>query len=153
MLVNERLKNMNIDLPIPPNPVGFYEPVINIDNILHISGQLPLADGQIQYQGKVGSSISLPEVQKAIELSVLNAVAIAKQSLNGDLDRVVGIPRLRVYLNAVETFSDHAKIANSASQLLLNIFGDLGSHSRSAVGVASLPLNSPVEIELLFAIK
>jgi enamine deaminase RidA (YjgF/YER057c/UK114 family) len=110
-------------------------------------------NGEIRYEGKVGTSISLSDVSRAIEICVLNSVAIAKQALDGDLDRITGIPRLRVYVNSVDTFSEHATIANSASQLLLDIFGELGNHSRSAIGVASLPLNSPVEIELLFAVK
>lgn len=143
---------MKIDLPIPPDPVGLYAPSIIIGNLLYISGQLPIVNGEIQHSGKIGTGISLSDVSSATEISVLNAVAIAKQALGEDLDRIIGIPRLRVYLNSVDTFSEHATVANSASQLLINIFGDIGNHSRSAIGVASLPLNSPVEIELVFAI-
>jgi len=144
---------MQIQLPEPANPVGLYKPSIIINKTLHISGQIPIVNGELKYSGKVGIDISLDEVGNAIQVSVLNAIAIAKLALDGDLERITGIPRLRVYINSIDTFTDHATAANTASQLLLDLFGDIGIHSRSAVGVSSLPLNAPVEVELDFAIN
>lgn len=153
MSVDERLNSMQIQLPEPANPVGLYKPSIIINKTLHISGQIPIVNGELKYSGKVGIDISLDEVGNAIQVSVLNAIAIAKLALDGDLERITGIPRLRVYINSIDTFTDHATAANTASQLLLDLFGDIGIHSRSAVGVSSLPLNAPVEVELDFAIN
>ena len=153
MSVKERLKSMNIKLPQPAEPVGLYKPSIMIGATLHVSGQLPIVNGELKYPGKVGNDISLDEVAIAIELSVLNAIAIAQFALDGDLERITGIPRLRVYINSTETFAKHATAANSASKLLLGIFGDIGVHSRTAVGVSSLPLNAAVEVELDFDIS
>ena len=153
MSVDERLNSMQIQLPEPAKPVGLYKPSFIINKTLHISGQLPTVNGELKYSGKVGFDISLDEVGNAIRVSVLNAIAIARFALDGDLERITGVPRLRVYINSIETFTDHATVANSASQLLLEVFGDIGVHSRSAVGVSSLPLNAPVEVELDFALN
>ena len=143
---------MHIQLPKPADPVGLYKPSIIINKTLHISGQLPMVNGELKYAGKVGNDIPLEQGAMAIELSVLNSIAIAKFALDGDLERITAVPRLRVYINSIDTITDHAKLANSASQLLLGVFGDIGVHSRSAVGVSSLPLNACVEVELDFAI-
>jgi len=153
MSINDRLKTMQIQLPKSAEPLGFYKSSIIINNTLHISGQLPMVNGELKYSGKAGNNILLDEAKSAIEVSVLNAIAIAKVALDGDLERITGVQRLRVYINSINTFADHATLANSASQLLLGVFGDIGAHSRSTVGVSSLPLNALVEVELDFAIS
>jgi enamine deaminase RidA (YjgF/YER057c/UK114 family) len=150
--IEEILKKLNIDMPLPPEPVGNYAAFSKYGKLIYISGQLPVrADGKI-ITGKVIKDVSLEQAQKAAEISILNAIGQLKIACNGDLNKVKSCIRISGYINCLENFSDHAKVINGASDLIAKIFS-FNIHSRIAIGCNSLPLNSCVEIESIFEIN
>ena len=150
--IEEILKKLNIDIPLPPKPVGNYAAFSKYEKLIYISGQLPITgDGKI-ITGKVIKDISLEQAQKAAEISILNAIGQLKIACNGDLNKVKSCIRISGYVNCLENFSDHAKVINGASDLIAKIFS-FNLHSRIAIGCNSLPLNACVEIESIFEIN
>jgi enamine deaminase RidA (YjgF/YER057c/UK114 family) len=152
MAIEDKLKELELALPVVGKPGGNYVPAVRSGNILFISGQIPAQDGKIMIKGLVGGEIPLERGQKAAQLAVLNALAVAKAEL-GSLDNVSRVLRMTVYVNSMQTFTQHSLVANGASDLLVNLFGDAGRHARSAIGLASLPGRSSVEIELTLEVK
>ena len=147
-MIDEKLALLGIALPIPPKPAGSYIPVVRTGNLIFISGQIPMKDGQVQFKGQVPTSISIEEAQKAARLCMINVLAQLKVEL-GTLDKILKIVKVSGFVNSSPEFYDHPKIINSASDLLFEIFGEKGKHTRIALGVSSLPLNSAVEIDLI----
>ena len=148
--IDERLKELNINLPTPPAPVASYVPFVVSGNQVSISGQISIAaDGGIK--GKLGE-LSLEEGQKAARISALNLLAQLKAACDGDLDRVVRVVKLGGFVNVKPDFSQIPQVINGASDVMVEVFGDKGKHSRSAVGVANLPLDFAVEVEGIFEI-
>lgn len=143
----EKLARLGITLPIPPKPAGSYTPVILSREMAFVSGQIPVQDGKVIFSGKVPTEKSLEEAQQAARLCAINILAQLKLAL-GSLDRVSKIVRVSGFVNASEGFTDHPKVINAASDLFYEIFGEKGKHTRIAVGVSSLPLNSTVEIDM-----
>ena len=119
---------------------------------MFIAGQIPVLDGKRLYLGKVGREITLEQAQEAARLVALNVLAHVKTACEGDLDRVVGIVRLGVFVNCVPEFTAHPTVANGASDLLVQIFGEAGRHTRAAVGAPSLPFDVAVEIDAVFEV-
>jgi enamine deaminase RidA (YjgF/YER057c/UK114 family) len=152
MTVEARLKELNLSLPIPPAPVASYVPFVVTGNLVFISGQVTLGDGGLQYVGIVGKDLTLEDGQAAARLCAINVVAQLKAACGGDLDRVKRCVKLGVFVNAVAGFAQHPEVANGASNLIVEIFGDAGKHSRAAVGAGSLPRNVAVEVEAVFEI-
>ena len=148
MTHSERLASLNLTLPAVATPVGSYVPALRLGDDVLTSGQLPIADGRLGCTGKVGADVTTQDAAAAAELAVLNAVA-ATASVAGGIDRIERIVRLCVFVNSAPGFTDQPKVANGASDLLAKIFGEAGKHVRSAVGVAELPLNAAVELELV----
>ncbi|QLH07051.1 RidA family protein [Nitrosopumilus ureiphilus] len=146
-MIEEKLQSLGIKLPSPPTPAGSYVPVIRTGNLLFISGQIPIEDGKVIFTGKV-SDDNLDTAQKSARMCAINIIAQMKREL-GDLDKVSKIVRLTGFVNSVPEFSQQPKVINPASDLLFEIFGEKGKHSRIAVGVASLPLNSMTEIDAI----
>jgi len=146
-----RLKALDLSLPEAKAGIGNYVPFLHFDGQLLISGQLPLRDGAVAVAGKLGAGIDVAQGQEAARLCALNILAQAKAAL-GDLDRIVQLLRLNGFVNAAADFADHPKVINGASDLLVEILGDKGRHTRIAVGCASLPMNAAVEIDAVFAI-
>lgn len=146
-MIEEKLESLGIKLPTPPTPAGSYVPVIRTGNLLFISGQIPMEDGKVIFTGKV-SDENLEIAQKSARMCAINIIAQIKREL-GDLDKVSKIVRLSGFVNSVPDFTQQPKIINHASDLLFKIFGEKGKHSRIAVGVASLPLNSMTEIDAI----
>ena len=146
-MIEEKLKLLEIKLPNPPTPAGSYVPVIRTGNLLFISGQIPMEDNKVIYTGKV-SDDNLETAQKSARMCAINIIAQIKREL-GNLDKVSRIVRLSGFVNSVPEFSQQPKVINSASDLFFEIFGEKGKHSRIAVGVASLPLNSMTEIDAI----
>ena len=136
-----------------PSPLANYVPYKVSDNTVYVSGQGPVIDGKIIYSGKVGNEISQEEGVKAAELCCINIIAALKSSINGDWNRLDTFLKLGGFVNCDHDFSDQPKIINGASDLLVNIFGDKGRHSRFAVGSNALPLNISVEIDAIIKIK
>ncbi len=152
MEIEKRIESLGLLLPEPPEPRGSYTPLIIVDGIMYLSGLLPLKNGRLLYSGKVGRDIGVEEARKCSEAVVLNAFSIIK-SHTGDLDRIERFIRLNGYINAIEDFNDHPLILNSASELIMRIFGDHGVHTRIAIGVSSLPLDSPLEMDMIIKVR
>jgi enamine deaminase RidA (YjgF/YER057c/UK114 family) len=145
MLIEEKLDSLEIKLPNPPTPAGSYIPAIKTGNLLFISGQIPMEDGKVLFTGKVTDS-NLETAQKSARMCAINILSQIKKEL-GSLDKVTRIVRLSGFVNSDTEFYQHPKVINAASDLFFEIFGDKGKHSRIAVGVACLPLNSMTEID------
>ena len=152
-LFEENIKQLGIIIPDLPSPLANYVPYKVSDNTVYVSGQGPVIDGKIIYSGKVGNEISQEEGVKAAELCCINIIAALKSSINGDWNRLDTFLKLGGFVNCDNDFSDQPKIINGASDLLVNIFGDKGRHSRFAVGSNALPLNISVEIDAIIKIK
>ena len=144
-MIEEKLKALGITLPIPPTPAGSYIPAIKTGNLLFISGQIPMEEGKVLFTGKVTDD-NLETAQKSAKMCAVNLLAQIKREL-GSLDKVTKVVRLSGFVNSDVEFYQHPKVINSASDLFFEIFGDKGKHSRIAVGVACLPLNSMTEID------
>ncbi len=147
-MIDERLASLNITLPSPPKPAGSYVPVVIADKLAFVSGQIPIKDGKVVYVGKVSEDVTIEDAQKAARLCIINALAHLKTELKS-LDRISKIVRVSGYVNSSSDFTEQPKIINSASDLLFEIFGQRGQHTRIAIGVSSLPFNSVVEIDLV----
>lgn len=146
-MIEEKIKQLNITLPTPPKPAGSYIPVVTTGNLAFVSGQIPMQDGKVLFTGKVPSEKSIEDAQAAAKLCAINLLAQLKANL-GSLDRITKIIRVSGFVNCTPEFSEQPKIINAASDLFYEIFGEKGKHSRIAVGVGSLPLNSTVEIDM-----
>jgi len=152
MNVEARIKELGLTLPEPPKPVAAYVPGIVSGNLVFVSGQLPTKDGKLSYAGKVGRDLTVEDGQAAAQICLLNSLAVVK-SLLGSLDAVSQVVRVNGYVQAAEGFTQIPQVINGASELLVQLFGDQGRHSRVAVGVTSLPLDAAVEIDLIIATK
>jgi len=148
MTPEDRLKDLGLALPSAPAPVGSYVPSIRTGDLVFTSGQIPTRDGELVYTGKVGSTLSIEQGAEAARIAALNGLAQLAVAAGG-LANVGRIVRLGVFVNSAEGFTDQAKVANGASDMLVNVFGDAGRHVRAAVGVNELPLDAPVEVEIL----
>lgn len=147
MSPSERLTEMKLTLPPVPRPIGAYVPWVRSGRLILVSGQLPTREGTLLHAGKVGSDVSLDQAQEAARLCALNALAIAADGAGG-IDNIRCILRVAVFVNSAAGFTDQPKVANGASDLFAQVFGEAGRHVRAAVGAAELPLNAPVELEL-----
>ena len=150
--IDMRLAELKIELPKAAAPVANYVPVAIAGNLAFVSGQVTVVDGQFQYKGRLGKEFSVEDGQKAARICGLNVIAQLKAALNGDLDRVRRCVRLGVFVNSADDFVDQPKVANGASDLVVEIFGEAGRHARFAVGSNVLPLNVAVEVEAVFEV-
>ena len=144
-MIEEKISSLKITLPTPPTPAGSYIPAVKTGNLLFISGQIPMEEGKVKFTGKVTDD-NLETAQKSAKMCAINLLAQMKREL-GDLDKVTRIVRLSGFVNSDPEFYQHPKVINAASDLFFEIFGDKGKHSRIAMGVACLPLNSMTEID------
>jgi enamine deaminase RidA (YjgF/YER057c/UK114 family) len=152
-IIEDKLKQLNIKLDEASKPAGSYVPYVVSNNLVFISGQLPFIDGAITIKGKVDKDVSIDDGIKMAEVCAKALLSQLKAACNGDLDKVIRVVKLGGFVASSPDFTDHPKIINGASDLIVKIFEEKGKHSRFAVGVASLPLNAPVEIEGIFEIK
>ena len=144
----QRLKDLGITLPSAPTPFGAYVEAVQIGRLLFLSGMLPVVDRKPQFIGRLGGELSVEEGRKAAELAALSALAAVREHL-GSLDKVTGVAKLGVYIATAGDFVDHPKVADGASEVLLKVFGPEMLSGRVVLGVASLPLGLPVEVELV----
>jgi enamine deaminase RidA (YjgF/YER057c/UK114 family) len=151
--IADRLAELGVALPAAVPPVATYVPFVCTGNLVVISGQLPIAAGKLAFTGKLGETVSLEDGQAAARQCLLNVLTHAMTACEGDLDRVVRLVRLGGFVACAPGFTQHPAVINGASDLAVAIFGDAGRHARAAVGVASLPLDAPVEIEAMFEIN
>ena len=147
-----KLEKMGIVLPEIPKPVAAYIPAKQTGNLVFTAGQLPMVNGELISKGLLGQDVEIDEANKAAKICTLNALAAIKGVI-GDLDRIKQIVRVVGYVASVPTFTQQPAVVNGASELLLEIFGENGKHARSAVGIAVLPLNASVEIELTVEVE
>ena len=152
MTVENKLKELNIELPKAPDPVGAYVAFKKINNLLFISGQLPIASDGKMIKGKIGKNLTLEDGQTASKLCVMNILAQAKKALNGDLSKVKNCVKITGFVNSTDSFTDQPKVINPASETLSVVFGDKGKHTRAAISANSLPLDAAVEIDAIFEI-
>jgi enamine deaminase RidA (YjgF/YER057c/UK114 family) len=150
-LPSRRLADLGLSLPAVPAPVAAYVPAVRFEDVVYTAGQLPLVDGTLRAVGRVGDEVLVDEAGDCARIAALNGLA-AVADLTGDLDVILRILRVVVYVASAPGFTDQPLVANGASRLLGDIFGEAGRHARSAVGVAGLPLNAPVEVELMVSV-
>ncbi len=151
-MIEEKIKELGFEVPEVAKPLAAYIPAKRVGNLVMTSGQVPLVKGELKYSGKVGVELTEEEGQKAAEICALNCLAAIKGVI-GNLDMIEEVIKLTVFVNNKDGFAAQPKIANGASELIGKIFGDKGLHARSAVGVSGLPINSPVEIEMIVRVK
>jgi enamine deaminase RidA (YjgF/YER057c/UK114 family) len=147
-VIEERLAELGIILPPAPQPVASYIPVKVVGDLAWVAAQIPMQDGAVTVAGKVGGEVTIDDANAGARRCALQALA-ALQAALGTLDRVKGIVKLDVFVASATGFIDHPKVANGASDLLVEVFGDEGRHARAAVGVPELPLGAAVEVALL----
>ncbi len=152
MSVEEKIKELGYKLKEPPKPLASYIPTIKSGNLVFTAGQIPMSDGKLMYSGKLGKDLSLDEGIKAAELCAVNCLNVIKSEI-GSLDNIEKIVKVTVFVNSADGFTDQPKVANGASDFLVNVFGEKGKHVRSAVGVNELPIDSAVEVEMIAEIK
>jgi enamine deaminase RidA (YjgF/YER057c/UK114 family) len=150
-LIEEKIKSIGIILPIPPTPAGSYIPVVKSGNLLYVSGQIPIIDGKVAFTGKV-SDENIETAIKSARICAINILAQIKKEIGG-FEKISKIVRLTGFVNSLPEFTQHPKVINAASDLFYEIFGEKGKHSRIAVGVSSLPLNSMTEIDAIIEIS
>ncbi len=151
--IESRLEELKISLPNNSAPAANYVPFVKSGNLVYISGQVCRWNGEMQFTGKVGREFSADEAKKAARICALNIIYHLKEACDNDLDRVKSCLRLNVFVNSVDNFIEQPSVANGASDLILEVFGDAGKHTRVAVSVPSLPLNSAVEVDAVFEIN
>ena len=150
--IEAKLAELGVTLPVAPKPVASYVPGIRTGNLVITSGQLPTKDGQMVATGIVPQEVTPEVAAEAARLCAINNLAVIKAVI-GDLDKVVRVVRLGVFVASAPTFTAHPKIANGASDFIQAVFGDAGRHARSTVGMACLPLNAPVEVDMMVEVK
>ncbi len=152
MSAEQKLRELGLELPAPPQPVAAYVPAVEANGLLFTSGAGPIEDGKIKYHGKVGHDLTVEEGYQAARLTMLNLLAVVRQAL-GSLDRVERIVKVTGLVASAPGFNRQPEVMNGASHLLEALFGEQGRHARSAIGVNELPFDTPVEIEMIVKIK
>ena len=150
-LPSRRLASLGLALPAVATPLAAYLPAVRFGDLVFSSGQLPTVEGKLHAVGKVGAEVSTEIGVECARIAALNGLAAVADE-TGDVDAIVRIVKVVIFVASAPDFTDQAQVGNGASQLLADIFGDAGKHARSAVGLASLPLDAPVEVELLVAV-
>jgi enamine deaminase RidA (YjgF/YER057c/UK114 family) len=151
MSVEDRLQALDFSLPDAPRPLATYVPAVRTGNLVYTSGQLPTVSGDLTARGQVGLDLQEDEARDAARTATLNALAAIRSVVS--LDDIVRVVHVTGYVASADGFTDQPAVVNGASDLLVQLFGDAGKHSRSAVGVLTLPLGAPVEIDLIVEVK
>jgi enamine deaminase RidA (YjgF/YER057c/UK114 family) len=153
-LIEQRLKELEIELPEPTRPkVAKILPTMIVDRLLFVSGMTPQWNGELRFIGKLGKEFSLEEGQAAARLCTLNILAQARVALDGDLDRIQRVVNVKGYVNAMPDFTNIPGVVNGASELLIDIFGDAGFHTRTAMGNVVMPFDVALEVEAIFELR
>jgi len=147
-----RLRELGLVLPKPPSPLGANVEASQVGSLLFLSGILPVVNGKLSIDGRLGENLSVEQGREAVRIAAMNALAVAQQHL-GDLDRVKKLVKLSVVVATTEEFVEHAAVADGASNLFVQLFGTENGHVRIVSGVQSLPIGTPVVVEVIFEIK
>lgn len=150
--IETQISEIGLTLPEVAAPAGAYVPALEVGELVYTSGQLPIVDGKLAVTGALGAEVDVATGYDAARIAALNALAAIK-SVIGDLDNIEQIVKMTGFVNSAPDFTDHPKVINGASEFLHEVFGQRGAHARSAVGVAALPMNTPVEIELIVKVR
>ncbi|MBB6346549.1 RidA family protein [Nonomuraea muscovyensis] len=148
MTPEQKLADLGLTLPEVVPPLAAYVPAVRTGDLVYTSGQVPMVDGKLARTGKLGAELTVDEGKELARICALNALAALKSEV-GDLGRIVRVVKAVVFVASAPDFTGHPQVANGASELLGEVFGEAGKHARSAVGVAALPLDAPVEVELI----
>ena len=152
MTPEDALARLGLHLPTPVKPVAAYVPTVRSGNLVYVAGQIPMVDGKLARTGRLGEGVTLEEGQALARTCALNGLAALKAEI-GDLSKVKRVVRVGAFVASADGFTDQPKVANGASELLVQAFGEKGRHARAAVGVNVLPLGAPVEVELLVEVE
>lgn len=152
MIVEKKLEELGITLPVPAKPVAEYVPAKQVGNLVFVSGQDCRKNGTLLYEGKVGDQVTQEQGKEAARQAMINAIAVLKMHV-GDLDRVKQIVKVLGFVNSADGFVYQPAVINGGSELLVEVFGENGKHSRSAISANELPFNTPVEIELIAEVE
>ena len=150
--VDKRLQELEIKLPIPPEPLGAYVPAVSLGHLLYVAGQLPIIDGNLSVKGKVGGEVTEEDAYKAARIASINALAVIYSHLGG-FEKLKRIVKLTGYVASAQGFNSQAAVVNGASDFFFEVLGNAGKHARVSVGVSELPADSPVEIEVIAEIE
>ena len=148
----EKLKELFIELPEVPKPLGSYVPFVKTGNLIYLSGMLPLRDGRLIKTGRVGEAVSMEDAVLCARTAAINALAVLKAAA-GSLDMMKRCVKITGFIASAPGFTDQPKVLNGVSDLMFEVFGEAGRHARAAVGVSILPMNSPVEVEFIFELR
>ncbi len=151
--VDARLQQLGITLPQVVAPLANYVPVVRTGNLVFVSGQITILNGKVEFVGKLGREFTVEQGKQAARLCALNVIAQMRLALEGDLDRVVRCVRVCGYVNGLPEFTEQPAVINGASDVIVEVFGEAGRHSRAAVGMASLPMGVAAEVEAVFEVK
>ncbi len=151
--IEARLEALGLHVPEPALPVANYVPFMMAGNLLFVSGQLPMRHGQVAISGKLGAGVTIDQGREACRIAFLNVLAQAKAACGGDLDRIARVVRLGGFIACTPDFTQHALAMNGASDLCVELFGEAGRHTRTTIGVASLPADAVAEVEALFLVR
>lgn len=151
-MIEERLQELGIDLPEAAAPAANYVPYVISGNLVFISGQVPVVGGELKYRGKVGKDYTLEEAKECAELVAVNILSVLRHACDGELDRVRRCVKLGGFVNCEPEFDQQPQVINGASDLMVQVFGEVGRHARFAVGSNSLPFDVAVEIDAIFEI-
>ena len=152
MTLDHRLASLGISVPAVPGPFGAYVPAKRLGNLVFVAGQLPMKEGKLVATGQVPSRCSVEDARAAARQCVINALA-AVRTVEPDLNRIAGVARVGVFVSSDAAFTEQPKVANGASEFLIELLGDAGKHARAAVGVSALPLGAAVEVEFVFELR
>lgn len=152
MLIEDKIKSLGLELPPTPKAIASYIPANGSGNLVFTSGQLPTKDGKVLFTGKTGKDVTVENAREAMKQSCLNALAAIKGYI-GDLDKIQKVVKIGAFVSSDDSFFEQHIVANAASDLLLEIFGEAGKHARFAIGVNALPLNACVELEVTVEVK
>ncbi len=147
--VESRLRELGVNLPVLGKPLANYLPWVRSGNLVFIAGQVPFVDGNLTVTGHLGAKVSVEVGQAQARICAINIISLLRDACEGNLDRVVRIVRVTGYVASTPDFADHPKVINGASDMFVAAFGELGRHSRAAVGVAALPLRAAVEVDAI----
>lgn len=151
MSLSDRLQELKIVLPAMSGPFGAYVPAKRVGNLMYVAGQLPMKDGKLAAIGQVPSRCGIDDARAAARQCVINALAAVK-AIEGSVDHLAGVVRVGAFVSSDSSFTEQPKVANGASELLLELFGETGKHVRAAVGVNTLPMDASVEVEFIFTV-
>lgn len=151
-MYSKKLQELGITLPLAPKPLAAYIPVLREGNSIFTAGQLPFVEGKLKYEGKIGADVTLEQGKEAAKICAINCLSAIQFEI-GNIDNIERIIKLTVFVNSADGFTKQPQVANGASEFLVEVFGENGKHVRSAVGVNELPINAPVEIEMIAKVK